>query len=70
MAISTRSDLVFIMRNTVPVPGERRAVVESWINLLRDAGVPNMEIDREIGRAESMWRSRAVPYATREGGSE
>ncbi len=56
------SDLIFLMRNTVPVPGERGAVIESWFNVLEDAGLKRAEIRREQNRAMRAWDSRQSPY--------
>ena len=66
--MSYRSDLLFILRNTVPVPGERAAVRESWINTLVAAGLTPQEIDSEIETTEHIWRGHFLGRRIREEG--
>lgn len=49
------NDLLWLLRNTVPVRGERAAAVESWINVLMRAGLGRTEIDTAIEDARTSW---------------
>jgi hypothetical protein len=49
-------ELVWLMKHTVPVPGERGAALESWRNALSDAGMMPADRDRAIEEAQSIWR--------------
>lgn len=50
------AELIWLLRNTRPVDGERAAVVESWSNALRAAGLPRADIERELDAALARWR--------------
>ena len=57
---------IWLMRHTVPVPGERGAAVESWMNVLADLGLGREEIEREVERARSRWDEH--PWRHTDGG--
>ena len=60
--MTTTYDLLFLLRWSVPVPEERRAVLESWQNLLRNAGFSQAQIDKELAAAQKIWDSRQPPF--------
>jgi len=49
-------DLGWLLLNTVPAPGERAAVLESWTNVLLQAGVARSDVEEMLDRAERHWR--------------
>lgn len=49
-------DLVWLMKHTIPVPGERGAALESWSNVLATAGMMPADRARALEEARSMWR--------------
>ncbi len=51
-----RLDLLWLLEHTVPVPGERGAALESWFNVLADAGFEPVELCQLLDVAERRWR--------------
>ena len=60
------TELVWLMKHCVPVPGERRAAIESWRNALADAGMMPNDASREIEAAQSIWS--LYPWRNNNGG--
>lgn len=56
-------DLLWLLRNTVPVAGERAAALESWSNVLRAAGLYRIQIQCLQEEAEERWRATDLAAA-------
>lgn len=52
------NDIVFLLRNTTPVPGEAASAAESWANLLARTGISRDRQHELLTQATLRWGAR------------